>query len=279
MSNEIKLDKDDDDEIQNEIQNNNDLNNQKNNNNPTSSIKEQKEKEILNNNNNKSELNSNSTSNKNSSYQFIFKIILIGDSNTGKTSLINRYINNNFKDKYHCTIGVDFLMKKIYFEDILVKLQIWDTAGMEKYKQITSSYYRGAQGCIVVFDLTNIESFYSLQKWIDDYCQISKNQNNIYIVGNKCDLNDNFQVSNEDVIKFCKNNNGFKYVQTSAKTGENVQKIFEDISKELIDRYKNLMIKDGNLNKNNLNDKNNIVNLSTAIQNENKNTKTKKECC
>jgi small GTP-binding protein len=275
MADEIKLDKDDDDEFQDEIQDNNNLNNQNNNlnnqinnNNSPSTIKEN---EILNKNN-----TNNSNSNKNSSYQFIFKIILIGDSNTGKTSLINRYINNNFKDKYHCTIGVDFLMKQIYFDDILVKLQIWDTAGMEKYKQITSSYYRGAQSCIVVFDLTNIESFYSLQKWIDDYCQISKNQkNNIYIVGNKCDLIDFIKISDEEIEKFCENNNGFKFVKTSAKTGENVQKIFEDISKDLIDKYKNLMIKD----KNNFNDKNNIVNLSTAIQNENKNSKNKKECC
>jgi len=281
MSDEIKLDKDDEEEIQenkNKIDKNNNNNNNDNNNNP--SIKEQKENSSNNNNQNiKEHSNSNS---QNFTYQFIFKIILIGDSNTGKTSLINRYINKRFEDKYHCTIGVDFLMKKIYIDNTLIKLQIWDTAGMEKYKQITSSYYRGAQACIVVFDLTNIESFYSLQQWVDDYCQISKNQNNIYIIGNKCDLNQDFKVSKEDIIKFCQNNNGFKFVQTSAKTGEGVEKIFEEISNELYEKYKNKIKGGNNLYNNqfNNNGKNEVINLSTAVNNENKiHKKQFKKCC
>ena len=266
MSDEIKLDKDDEEEETQENNNKIDKNN----------TKEQNENSNINNNNNKNITNTNFT------YQFIFKIILIGDSNTGKTSLINRFINKRFEDKYHCTIGVDFLMKKIYIDNTLIKLQIWDTAGMEKYKQITSSYYRGAQACIVVFDLTNIESFYSLQQWVDDYCQISKNQNNIYIVGNKCDLNQDFKVSKDDIIKFCQNNNGFKFVQTSAKTGEGVDKIFEEISNELYEKYKNKIKGANNLYNNqfNNNGKNEVINLSTAVNNENKNHKKNfKKCC
>ena len=103
------------------------------------------------------------TENDENSYKFIFKIILIGASGTGKTSLINRYIYNNFHEKYLCTIGVDFMMKKVVLDDnTVIKLQIWDTAGMEKYKQITSTYYRGAQGAIVVFDLSSQTSFNSV---------------------------------------------------------------------------------------------------------------------
>ena len=86
--------------------------------------------------------------------QYIFKLILIGDSNTGKTSLINRYVHNTFDKKHMCTIGVDFMMKRLIVNNQPIKLQIWDTAGMERYKQITSSYYRGANGAVVVFDLS-----------------------------------------------------------------------------------------------------------------------------
>ena len=285
MSDEIKLDKDDEEEIQenkNKIDKNNNINNNNN-----DSTKEQKDNNnnnninnIKNNNNKNTIENINNNNSQNFTYQFIFKIILIGDTSTGKTSLINRYINKRFEDKYRCTIGVDFLMQKIYIDNTLIKLQIWDTAGMEKYKQITSSYYRGAQACIVVFDLTNIDSFYSLQQWVDDYCQISKNQNNIYIVGNKCDLND-FKVSKEDIMKFCQNNNGFKYLQTSAKTGEGVEKMFEDISNDLFEKYKN-KIKGGNnlvYNQFNNNGKNDVINLSTAVNNENKIYKKNKKCC
>ena len=107
---------------------------------------------------------------RSSSYQYLFKIILIGDSFTGKTSLINRYIHKSFADKYLCTIGVDFTMKAVELTDKTnIKLQIWDTAGMERYKQITTSYYRGAQACIIVFDLTNKYTFENLNKWVREY--------------------------------------------------------------------------------------------------------------
>ena len=149
------------------------------------------------------------TENDENSYKFIFKIILIGDSGTGKTSLINRYIYNNFHEKYLCTIGVDFMMKKVVLDDnTVIKLQIWDTAGMEKYKQITSTYYRGAQGAIVVFDLSSQTSFNSVSKWVNDFKQIS-NPNyhqTIYIVGNKNDLVDKREVTQEDIDNYCEMN-------------------------------------------------------------------------
>lgn len=212
------------------------------------------------------------TENDENSYKFIFKIILIGDSGTGKTSLINRYIYNNFHEKYLCTIGVDFMMKRVVLDDnTVIKLQIWDTAGMEKYKQITSTYYRGAQGAIVVFDLSSQTSFNSVSKWVNDFKQIS-NPNyhqTIYIVGNKNDLVDKREVTQEDIDNYCEMNN-FAYLETSAKTGEGVEKMFMGFAKELVTKYESNG--EGNIP---LFQRGNVINLETKGE-DNKKSGT---CC
>ena len=175
----------------------------------------------------------------NFSYQFIFKIILIGDANIGKTSLINRYVTNLFNEKYLCTIGVDFMMKSIIYDNQLIKLQIWDTAGMEKYKQITTSYYRGAQAAIVCFDLTSKSSFESVTKWIDDFSQFYNPifHKTIILVGNKADLIEQREVTDVDIENFRKINN-YVYYEASAKTGENVETLFMELAKKLYSSYK-----------------------------------------
>lgn len=212
------------------------------------------------------------TENDKNSYKFIFKIILIGDSGTGKTSLIHRYIYNNFHEKYLCTIGVDFMMKRVLLDDdTVIKLQIWDTAGMEKYKQITSTYYRGAQGAIVVFDLTSEASFNSVSKWVNDFKQIS-NPNyhqTIYIVGNKNDLTDKRKVTQEEIDNYCEMNN-FAYLETSAKTGEGVEKMFIGFAKELANKYESTG--GGNIP---LSQSGNVINLETNGE-KNKKSET---CC
>jgi small GTP-binding protein len=175
---------------------------------------------------------------KNDAYQFIFKIILIGDSNIGKTSLINRYINRNFTEKYICTIGVDFMMKTIIHESCRIKLQIWDTAGMEKYKQITVSYYRGAQAAIVCFDLTNMSTFKSVKRWIDDFNQNQPTGKLIIIVGNKSDLVEEREVSKEEIDKFIEMN-GYIYFECSARQGEGIDEMFLQLAKRLYEENKN----------------------------------------
>ena len=174
------------------------------------------------------------------SFTYIFKIILIGDASCGKTSLINRYVTKCFNDKYICTIGVDFMMKSIIHQDQTIKLQIWDTAGMEKYKQITTSYYRGAQAAIIVFDLTNKNSFISIKKWIEDYSQFCNPifQRTIFLVGNKSDLIERREVTIDEIESYRKINNIF-YFETSAKTGDNVEELFIDLTKSLHSLYKN----------------------------------------
>jgi small GTP-binding protein len=176
----------------------------------------------------------------NKNYQYIFKIILIGDSNIGKSSLITRYVTNSFSDKYICTIGVDFMMKSMQYEDQSIKLQIWDTAGMEKYRQITSSYYKGTQAAIICFDLTNKNTFNSVEKWYSDFSQFHNSlfEKIIVLVGNKCDLIEERAVEMDEIENLCKLNK-FVYFETSAKTGENVESLFEDLGKKLYMVYKN----------------------------------------
>ena len=150
----------------------------------------------------------NQTNNASPNYQYIFKVILIGDSNTGKTSLINRFVNKTFDEKYLCTIGVDFFMKTIEVDEQTIKLQIWDTAGMEKYKSISSSYYRGSHAAFVIFDLTNKNTFDSITKWIEAYHKSNNPQfqKNVILIGNKSDLVDSREITRAEAENFEKMN-------------------------------------------------------------------------
>jgi len=179
---------------------------------------------------------------ENHNYHYIFKIILIGDQNIGKTSLITRYIKKSFSENYICTIGVDFMMKSITIDEQVVKLQIWDTAGMEKYRQITSSYYKGAQASIICFDMTNRSTFESISKWYSDFSKFSNPlyDKTVILVGNKSDLIKEREVSLEEIQNIC-NMNNFVYYEASAKTGENVDRIFQDLAARLHVNYKNNM--------------------------------------
>lgn len=176
-----------------------------------------------------------SESSENKNYQILFKIILIGDSGIGKTSLINQYINSLFSEKYLCTIGVDFMMKSIEIEETVIKLQIWDTAGMERYRNITTSYYRGANAAIMAFDLSNRKSFENLKYWINLYLEHSNQiiSKMIVIVGNKADLESKKQVSKEDIEELMKTNPSFIYFEVSAKSGLNVELLFQSIAEKL----------------------------------------------
>ncbi len=172
-------------------------------------------------------------------YHYIFKIILIGDSNIGKTSIINRYIHNTFNDKYICTIGVDFMMKTLVVEETQIKLQIWDTAGMERYKQLTTSYYKGSHSAIIVFDLTNKASFDNIDYWLNLFYENSNPifQKYVVLIGNKADLVDDIKVSREMIDNYIKDKN-LQYTECSAKTGENISDVFESLGKKLYENFK-----------------------------------------
>ena len=128
-------------------------------------------------------------------YDYLFKVLLIGNSSVGKSSLLLRFVDNQWSDLFVPTIGVDFKIRTMEIDNKNVKLQIWDTAGQERFKNITASYYRGAHGIFVVYDISDTESFKNINNWL---IEIEKNANkNVYkiLVGNKCDLEDKRTVS------------------------------------------------------------------------------------
>lgn len=183
-------------------------------------------------------INKNSTRSVHHKDTYIFKIILIGDSSTGKTSLIQRFVNKTFDDKYLNTIGVDFFMKTVSLNTHQIKLQIWDTAGTEKYRSISSSYYRGSHAAFIVFDVTNHQSFMNVQIWMESFSKSCnpEHKKNVFLIGNKTDLIEARVVKQDEAEEFAKSNN-LAYWETSAKSGENVEEPFKYIAQYLFDNY------------------------------------------
>ena len=165
------------------------------------------------------------------------KIILVGDVSVGKTSVLERYINNNFKDDYTCTIQAE-QKTKIINEDsnTLIRMDIWDTAGQEKFRSLTRQYYRDSQGAIIVFDITKKKTFDSLQTWIDDIQDYSDKDIPIIIVGNKSDLIDEREVSENNINEFL--NDKYTYFEVSAKYGNNIDLAFNKIKKLIMENRK-----------------------------------------
>jgi Ras-related protein Rab-1A len=173
-------------------------------------------------------------------YDYLYKILLIGNSSVGKSSIFNRYVDNSYCDLSISTIGVDFKIKTLKVNDKFVKLQIWDTNGQERFKAITNSYYRNSHGIIVVFDITDKKSFIHLKNWFNDIDKYAKDAYKI-LVGNKCDLEHNREVTYEDAKEFA-DTNELMYIEVSAKKSINIDIIFETLTAELIkntDKYNN----------------------------------------
>lgn len=169
-------------------------------------------------------------------YDYLFKVLLIGDSGVGKSSVLLRYIDEMFTELFLSTIGVDFKLKTIMCHDKKVKLQIWDTAGQERFKTITRSYYRGASAVIVIYDVTDKDSFSHLSNWLNEIKQnteCDKIDVVSILVGNKIDLEKKRVIPYQDGATFAAQNN-MQFVEVSSKTGENVEKIFDLLVNELV---------------------------------------------
>ena len=167
-------------------------------------------------------------------YDMLFKVLLVGNTSVGKSSLFLRFVDKIWNDAFVPTIGVDFKIKTLNINNKNIKLQIWDTAGQERFRTIISSYYRGAHGILLIFDLTETESFESLKNWL---IEIEKNTNKNVIkllIGNKCDLDEKRVISFDKGKDFAEQYN-MKYIETSAKTDLNVTEAFGLIGKELMD--------------------------------------------
>lgn len=166
-------------------------------------------------------------------FDYFVKILLIGDSNVGKTSILLRYDENEFKNTYMSTIGIDFRIKTISIDNKKVKLQIWDTAGQERFRSITTSYYKLAMGIVLVYDITSEKSFSNISYWFDN---IKKNANvNVkkILVANKSDLNDERAIEYERGKELALNYD-VPFYEISTKNGDNIGEIFELLTRNII---------------------------------------------
>lgn len=161
-----------------------------------------------------------------------FKLVFLGEQSVGKTSLITRFMYDSFDNTYQATIGIDFLSKTMYLEDRTIRLQLWDTAGQERFRSLIPSYIRDSSAAIVVYDITNANSFQQTSKWIDDVRTERGTDVIIMLVGNKTDLSDKRQVSTEEGERKAKELN-VMFIETSAKAGYNVKQLFRRVAAAL----------------------------------------------
>ena len=176
---------------------------------------------------------SNPNNNSDQNYEFIFKVLLLGNSNVGKSSLFLRFVDDIWNDTFVPTIGVDFKIKTFEIDSKKIKMQIWDTAGQERFKNIIASYYRGAHGILLLYDVTDKDSFKNLSNWL---IEIEKNASkNVLkvLIGNKSDLEDKRLVSYNQGKEFA-DTYGLKFIETSAKKNLNVNEAFETLGRELM---------------------------------------------
>ena len=178
------------------------------------------------------------------------RIILIGDSNVDKTSLVNRFMGFDFESNYKCTISADFKIKSISISsEIGAELTVWDTCGQERFRSMTRQYFKDAQGIVLVYDVGDLESFNNLSVWLKEIKNNSNKDPEIVLVGNKIDLEDR-KVTKEKGMRFAEKNN-LMYAETSSKEGINVDSPFEKLATALVNKIKdnpeyNLNKKDGN---------------------------------
>lgn len=167
-----------------------------------------------------------------SEYDYLFKLVVIGDSGVGKSSICTRYTKGVYNDMFLTTIGVDFECHTIVLDDKIIKLQIWDTAGQERFKAITNSFYRGAQGIIIVFDVTNWESFDNVKNWLEEVNRREHETPYKLLLGNKCDQESKRVISFDAANEYA-NKLNIPYLETSAKDAINVDQAFINMASEI----------------------------------------------
>jgi Ras-related protein Rab-8A len=165
-------------------------------------------------------------------YDYLFKLLLIGDSGVGKTCVLFRFSDDAFNSTFISTIGIDFKIRTIELDDKKIKLQIWDTAGQERFRTITTAYYRGAMGILLLYDITNEKSFDNIKTWIHNIEQHASEDVEKMILGNKCDMEDKRVITKEQGEKLAAEH-GVPFMETSAKANINVEEAFTQIARAI----------------------------------------------
>ena len=220
-------------------------------------------------------------------YNYLFKYIIIGDSSVGKSNLLMKFAHNKFTEDYQATIGVEFGAKNIELNDQIYRIQIWDTAGQENFRSITRAYYKNSVCAMVVYDITNRDSFEHVQNWIEDVRNQSPKTVLIILVGNKIDLEDQRIVTYDEGNEFAMKN-GLIFGETSAKSGVGIEEIFsksvQEIVKNMSKDYYDMTsetcgIKKGNRRNNSRNRRSSKDNTNNNIDLKSGNAQQKKGGC
>ena len=242
--------------------------------NPLNYKEENKNNSISNNTNstNNNKLRKNSKSNEKPKIkEYSFKIIIVGDISVGKTSIINRFVDNKFTEGIKSTLVNENLKKKIRIDNsTIVTLNIWDTIGDERFRILTHQFYQDSHGALLIFDITNKETFNKLEIWIKDIIQNTPPDCILMIIGNKYDLNENREISYDDANILSQRFNIF-YYEVSAKNGNNIALAFEQLTYRIIDKQRE---EEKNVNRYLRKDQRNTVGLENGNNNNNN-----KKCC
>ena len=172
-----------------------------------------------------------------SEYDLSFKLIIVGDSGVGKSCLSIKATKNYFEDQYAPTVGFEFLSFNLKINNMIIKLQIWDTCGQEAYRSLINSFYRNSSLAVLIYSIDSMHSFENLESWLNDIKTQSNPDIKIILIGNKVDLEDKREVPKESGDKFCKSNKLCFFMETSAKTGFNAQNLFIEVGKILYNEY------------------------------------------
>ncbi|XP_044472690.1 ras-related protein RABE1c-like [Mangifera indica] len=169
-------------------------------------------------------------------YDYLIKLLLIGDSGVGKSCLLLRFSDDSFTTSFITTIGIDFKIRTIELDGKRIKLQIWDTAGQERFRTITTAYYRGAMGILLVYDVTDESSFNNIRNWMRNIEQHAADNVNKILVGNKADMDESKRAVPTAKGQALADEYGIKFFETSAKTNFNVEQVFFSIARDIKQR-------------------------------------------
>ncbi|XP_010904201.2 ras-related protein Rab-25b [Esox lucius] len=202
-------------------------------------------------------------------YNFVFKVVLIGESGVGKSNLLSRFTKNEFNHDSRTTIGVEFSTRTVQLKGLTIKAQIWDTAGLERYRAITSAYYRGAVGALLVYDITKHLTYESVERWLKELYDHADPHIVVMLVGNKTDLSSERSVPTEEAKDFAEKK-GILFLETSALESTNVETAFHNVLGEIHRKVSSKEVTRGSIS---------AVSLASPIPRASDDSEEKKPCC